>query len=139
MSLYVSHTVFQKYLDVVIKGERTLGDELHEMIAIWQEIFDLSRRYGLNYIMSRDKTKGRFPLNAQINFALRMEEMGCTKDHRIACLAYSNQSFDDQQLIVKYVRAQGFHSQLFNKEVEALEWLLQSPASDKTKSELSFK
>ena len=138
MALSLMHTVYPKYLDVVIEGERIPGDELQEMIAMWQKIFSLSNKCGKMNILSRNKAKGKFPLNAQINMALRMEDIGCTKSHRIACLAYSTQLFDDQQLIVKYARAQGYHSQLFNKEEEALDWLLQSPARDRTKPELSL-
>ena len=138
MPLHLSHKVHSKYLDVVIEGERTSGEELEEMIRIWQGIFELSNQYGVLQVLSRNKAAGRFPLNAQINMAMRMEDMGCTKSHRIACLAYSNQLFDDQQLIVKYAQAQGYNGQLFDDEQEALTWLLQSPAQDQQKRELTI-
>ena len=138
MPLYLSHKVYSKYLDVVIKGERTPGDELQEMIRIWQSIFQLSNKYDVLQILSHNRAEGKFPLNAQINMAMRMEDMGCTKAHRVACLAYSDQLFDDQQLIVKYAQAQGYNGQLFDNEVEALNWLLQSPTQDEQRKKLTL-
>lgn len=139
MPLHLSHSVFPDYLDVSIKGNRTPGEELQEMIRIWQDIFKLSHENEKMYILSRNKAQGKFPLNAQISMALRMEDMGCTKSHKVACLAYSTELFDDQQLIVKYAQAQGYNGQLFSDEKDAIKWLLQSPAPDKPKRELFLK
>ena len=102
-----------------------------ERTKLWQEVFKLSKRYHRKHILTRNKAQGKFPLNAQINMALRMDEMGCTKAHRVACLAYSDQLFDEQELVVKYAQAQGYSGKLFSEEDEALTWLVKSsPGKD---------
>ena len=96
------------------------------MISIWQEIFKLSELFGTPKILSRINIDGRLPLNAQINMALKVKEIGCTRMHRVACLMYSRQNYSEQELIVNFVQAQGYNGQLFEGENEALEWLLSS-------------
>ena len=138
MAIDITYKSFPDYLDILVKGTRSQGKELDEMISIWQEIFTLSNIFGAPKILSRMNIKGRFPLNAQINMALKVEEMGCTKMHRVACLMYSHQLLREQELIVNFVRAQGYNGQLFDVENEALEWLLRSSVQGSSEKLLSI-
>ena len=92
----------------------------------WKKIFALSNQFGLTRILSHLKVKGRFPLNAQINLALQVKDLGCTRMHRIACLTYSDQLYRDQELIVNFARANGYKGQIFKHKNEAISWLLPS-------------
>jgi len=130
MALELSYRTNQNYLDIELVGIITPGHELDEMISAWKKIFILSNQHGLTKILSRIKVKGRFPLNAQINLALQVKDLGCTKMHRIASLAYSDQLYREQELIVNYVRAQGYNCHLFRYKDEAMSWLLKSPGKE---------
>lgn len=137
MAIDITYESFPDYLDILIQGRRSRGKELEEMISIWQEIFKLSDLFGTQKILSRLNIDGRFPLNAQINMALKVKEIGCTRMHRVACLMYSRQSYSEQELIVNFVQAQGYNGQLFKGENEALEWLLRSSVQGSSEKLLS--
>ena len=72
MAIDITYESFPDYLDILFQGRRSQGKELEEMISIWQEIFKLSDLFWTPKILSRINIDGRFPLNAQINMALKV-------------------------------------------------------------------
>ena len=124
MGLELTHRVHADYLEITTSGTRTKGNEMNELVAIWKNVFVLARRCNLTSILAHIKEEGRWPLNAQINFGLKMEETGVTKSHRVAGICYTQQLLEEHDLFIKYGRAKGFEIQIFQTRDAALDWLL---------------
>ena len=125
MPLELLHTIHPRYLEAQILGERTFGAELEETTEVWKNIFKLCILEDRKKVLVHSRTKGRFPLNAQINLSLRLNEIGCTREHRIAAIAYSSELYKNAQLIEKYMQSLGFAVRVFKGKEKARSWLLQ--------------
>lgn len=125
MPLELLHTNHSDYLEVHIQGTRRSGHELEEATAIWAQVFHLSEKYQQNNIMAHVRARGRFPVTARVDFAFGFKKTGCTLNHRIAALAYSNEFFINATLVERYVREEGYNARLFKSREKARRWLLQ--------------
>lgn len=124
MPLDLSHTIHSNYLEAQIQGSRTPNSELEETAQVWSDIFKLSEKYDQHKILAHVRVKGRFPVNAQIEFSFLLKEIGCTVEHRIAAVAYSNEIFKNATLIEKYMKGEGYMVGLFKSKERAKRWLL---------------
>ena len=124
MPLELLHTIHPLYLDVQIHGDRTPGKEFEETAELWSHIFSISRTEGLNNILAQVRVRRRFPVNAQINISFKLQEIGCSLDHRIAIIAFNREVHKNAQLIVRYMQGEGFTIRLFKSKEKAKRWLL---------------
>lgn len=125
MPVKLTHTVHHEYLEIFLDGKRTPGNELEETTAYWSRIFELSEISGHNRILVHARMKGRFPVMAQVEISFRVKDMGCTHAHRIAAIAYSQETFDKAYLIEKLMLNWGYRTRLFRNKDRAKNWLLQ--------------
>ena len=124
MPLDLSHKIHPEHLEVHVSGERSRGTELAEAIALWSKVFSISNRENKLNILANNRTRGRFPVKAQIDLAFKIQEMGCTFGHKIALIAYSNEFLKNAQLIVRFMKGKGYTVQLFTNKDKAKRWLL---------------
>ena len=124
MPLELKHTLHPNFLEITIRGERFPGQELEETIEIWSEIFKVSRLKNRFNILAHIRSQGRFPVKAQINLSFKIKEIGCTPEHRIAVISYSNEISKNIQLIIRFMNGKGYTIQLFKNKDKARRWLL---------------
>jgi|GEM_PF-2077283 len=124
MSLEFVHTLHSDYLEIQIKGVRTRGKEWEEAASMWKHIFEFSDKYGLKKILVNARHQGKFPINAHINFALQLKEIGCTLAHRIAYATSDRQIQKNPPLIFGYMQGAGYDIQIFKRKEEGKRWLL---------------
>ncbi len=125
MSLEFVHTLHSDYIEVQIYGVRTRGKEWEESASMFKHIFEISTRYGLKKILVQARHRGNFPINAHINFALQLKEIGCTLAHRIAYVTRDRQIQKNPPLIFGYMQSAGYEIQIFKRKEEGKRWLLQ--------------
>ena len=125
MSLRFSHTIYTEYFEVVIEGSRTPGKEWEESASLWKQVFAISKNEDIKNILTLARIKGRFPLNAHINFALQLKDIGCTLLHRIAYVPTDRQIQKNPPLIFKYMHSAGYDIKIFKSREKAKRWLLQ--------------
>lgn len=125
MPIQLSHTIHPEYLEVFLDGNRTPGNELEETAICWSHIFVISETCGQDRILVHARMKGRLPIKAQVEIAFRIKEIGCTPAHRIAAIAYSQETFDKAHLIEKWMLNWGYNARLFRNKDSAESWLLQ--------------
>ncbi|MBT8235917.1 MAG: hypothetical protein KJO04_06970 [Bacteroidia bacterium] len=124
MSLEFVHILHPNYIEVQINGVRTRGKERQEAASMWKHIFEISDRYGLKKILVQARHRGNFPINAHINFALQLKEIGCTLAHRIAYVTTDRQIQKNPPLIFGYMQSAGYEIQVFKRKEEGKRWLL---------------
>ena len=125
MPVELSHINHPEYLEIFLDGNRIPGNELEETTAYWKRIFEISQKLGQRRILVLARIKGRFPVIAQVEISFRIKEIGCTHEHRIAAVAYSEETFIKAYLIEKLMLNWGYKTRLFRNKEKAKSWLLQ--------------
>lgn len=125
MPVELSHINHPEYLEINLVGNRTPGYELEETTSYWKKIFEISQRLGHDCILVHARMKGRFPIMAQVEISFRIKDIGCTHEHRIAAVAYSEETYIKAYLIEKLMLNWGYRTRLFRNKDKAKNWLLQ--------------
>jgi len=124
MPLELSHSIHPEYLEVHVSGERSHGIELEESFGVWSQVFSVSLQQHRLNILAHNRARGRFPVKAQIDLSFKIQEMGCTLDHRVAVISYNKEVTKDAQIIIRFMSSKGYTVQFFTSRDKAIRWLL---------------
>jgi len=124
MSLKLKHEIFEDYLWVEFTGNRNIGKEVVEVIAILKQVATIARTADKKSIMIVSKIKGRLPVASAFGISESFKSIGWLQDFKIAGVVPNHINFVNLSILETIMVNLGYECKIFHHENKAKKWLL---------------
>lgn len=114
------------YLRAEIHGNRVPGKEIINMSEAWRKIRVAGRNENIYKILAIINVSGHLKKSTTLKMSLAPSEFGWSRDFKLAAVDLNKDSYEANKFSVLVSGNRGYNTELFNNEVDAKTWLLDS-------------
>jgi len=114
------------YLRAEIYGKRIPGKEIINMSEAWRKIRVAGRNENIYKILAIKNVSGHLKKSTTLKISLAPSEFGWNRDFKLAVVDLNKDSYEANKFSVLVSGNRGYNTELFNNEVDAKAWLLDS-------------
>jgi len=119
--------VHEDYLRVEVSGTRTPGQEVNDAVQTGQQISEAVRRSGVRKVLTIFRMTGRLPATESHEIYSNPQAFGWSREVKVALVDMNPDSKEDSLFSETVAVNRAYDMSVFDKEEDALEWLLDSP------------